>query len=259
MKIASFNVNSVRARVELIKSWLEHRKFDINVLCFQETKTVDQEFPLKEFESLGYKCELYGQKAYNGVAICSNIELKDAKKGFGDALFDEQKRIIYTAVKGVNLINIYAPHGDERGTEKNKYKLGWYSRLLYYLKSNFSKTDDLIITGDLNIAHKDFDVYDPELLHDTINVMPEERKAFDELLKWGLTDVFRKLNPRVREFTWWDYTTAAIWRNEGMRLDYFLCTKSVFERVKSIETDLWPRKRRFPTPSDHAPVILEIS
>jgi exodeoxyribonuclease-3 len=258
MKICTYNVNSIRVRTELIADWLEHRKQDIDILCFQELKSIDADFPYKDFESLGYKCEVLGQKTYNGVAICSRIPVKKIQKGFGSQEWDEQSRLIVAKTKDFILINIYAPHGGFRGEEKFDFKMNWYEKLISFIDSSYSSGDSILIVGDFNVARQDIDVYDSELLRDSIGTMPEERQAFQKLLKWGFTDVFRHLFPDRIQYTWWDYIGGAIWSNKGMRIDCMLSSAPLLNLVKDTEVDLWPRRRRSPKPSDHAPVILTL-
>lgn len=255
LKVSTFNVNSIRSRKDLILNWLEHRNKDIDILCFQEIKVVDSDFPYEDFEKLGYKCEVFGQKGYSGVAVCSKVPLEDQKKGFGDDYWDQQKRLISGRVSETSIINVYAPRGDLRGTEKFDYKLDWYQKLLSYLENSHTPDEKIIIVGDFNVAVEDRDVYDPEILRDCLGTMDEERIVFKKLLSWGLIDTFRSLYHEKQQFTWWDYIGGAIWRDEGMRLDYILCTKPLVDRLKDVEVDLWPRRRRTPTPSDHAPTI----
>jgi exodeoxyribonuclease-3 len=258
MKICSFNVNSIKARKDLVFEWLDHRGGDIDVLCFQELKTEDAGFPAPDFEARGFGCLVFGQKGYNGVAILTKIPSKAALRGFGEAPWDEEKRLIRAQLKGFHIINIYAPHGDVRGTPKFDFKLRWYKNLITYLDRNFSAKDRLLVVGDFNVAHEDIDVYSPEEMADMIGTTPEERAAFKGLLDWGLVDAFRELHPDARQFTWWDYIGGAIWKDRGMRLDYVLCTSALLKKIRSVEVDLWPRKRRQPTPSDHAPVVVDI-
>ena len=258
MKICSFNVNSIRVRKDLIGEWLSHRNNDVDILCFQELKTTEENFPYEDFEKMGYSCDVFGQKAYNGVAICSRLPLENSRKGFGDAEWDEQRRFISTKIKDINIINVYAPHGGLRGEEKYDYKKGWYKKLISYLEASFSQKDPLLLVGDLNVARADQDVFDPKGLKDTIGTMPEEREALQNLLDWGLIDVFRHLYPDRSQFTWWDYIGGAIWENEGMRIDYVLCTEALISHIRDVEVDIWPRRRRTPKPSDHAPVIVTL-
>ncbi len=258
MKICTFNVNSIKARKGLILEWLQHRENDIDILCFQELKSVEEFFPYQDFEKLGYSCLVSGQKAYNGVAICSKLPVERIFEKAIEEYWDEQKRIIVTKIGGVNIFNIYAPHGDERGTEKFSYKMDWYEKLRSFLDKHFTRDDSLILVGDFNVAREDRDVWSPEELRDTIGTMHEERQAFEELLDWGIIDSFRQLYPEKQQFTWWNYIGGAIWRDQGMRIDYVLCTNPLIEKIKNMEVDLWPRKRRTPKPSDHAPLIATL-
>lgn len=258
MKICTFNVNSIRARQELVLEWLSHRGYDIDILCLQELKTEDTSFPAAEFEGIGYRCHVFGQKAYNGVAILTKSKPDKVEKGFAHPAWDEQRRFLSVRTEGIHVLNVYAPHGDVRGTEKFLYKLKWYEHLVSFLSQKFAPQDPVLIVGDFNVAHQAIDVYSPEALADTIGTMPEERAAFKSLLDWGLVDVFRRLYPERRQFTWWDYIGGAIWKDQGMRLDYILATQRLLRRIQAVEVDLWPRKRQKPTPSDHAPVIAEV-
>ena len=253
LKVATYNVNSIRARRELLFMWLDRDPVDI--LCLQELKQEERNFPFEEFEKRGYRCEVFAQKTYNGVCICSKLPISEVVKGFGDPDFDEQKRLITVKIEGVWFINVYAPHGDLRGTEKFYYKLRFYGRLLEFLEENFSPEDPICMVGDFNVAREDMDVYDPELLRDTIGTMKEEREAFERILSWGFTDTFRYLYPSKVQFTWWDYIGGMIWKDKGMRIDYILVTEPLKKKVKEVYVDLWPRKRRTPKPSDHAPVV----
>jgi exodeoxyribonuclease III len=258
MKFCSYNVNSVKARKDLVLQWLDHRQNDIDVLCFQEIKTEDAGFPAGDFEARGYDCRVFGQKGYNGVAILSKVRPKTTLKGFGQAAWDGERRLIRALIKGIQVINVYAPHGDVRGTDKFDHKLRWYKNLIHYLDENFSPRDPLLVVGDFNVAHEDIDVYSPEELEDMIGTMPEEREAFAGLLGWGLVDAFRVLHPGIKQFTWWDYIGGAIWKDKGMRIDYALCTDTLLRKIANIDVDLWPRKRQKPTPSDHAPLVIDI-
>jgi exodeoxyribonuclease-3 len=258
MKICTWNVNSIKARKALALEWLKHRNNDIDILCFQEIKTIEKNFPFEDFERLGFECHVFGQKSYNGVAICTKIPSALVQKGFGDKDWDEQKRIIMIKIQETNLINVYAPYGGERGTEKFDYKQNWYRRLITSLKDNYSPKDPVLILGDFNVAHRDIDVYSPEQLADSIGTLSEERAVFEELLNSKFIDIYRHFYPEKRQFTWWDYIGGAIWKDEGMRIDYLLCTDSLLEKTKHIEVDLWPRRRKNPTPSDHALLIIEL-
>jgi exodeoxyribonuclease III len=257
IKVCSFNLNSIRAREQLLFQWLEKRDRDIDILCFQELKLEEPLFPAAAFREAGYSCAVYGQKGYNGVAVCAKQELEEVKKGFGDSPFDRQSRFIRCKVGDVTVLCVYAPRGGERGSEKYQYKMDWYQFLLAYLKESFSPQEPLLIAGDFNVALEDRDVYDPVLLQDAIGTMPEERKCLRDCLDWGLVDSYRLMNAGEPGFTWWSYMAGDIWKDRGMRLDYILCTPVLAERLRRAEVDLWPRRRRKPTPSDHAPLMAE--
>lgn len=259
LKVCTFNVNSIRARKNLVTTWLKQRAGDIDVLCLQEIKVVDEKFPHEAFNELGFTCQVCGQKRYNGVAMCSKHPLERVKKGFGEDYWDQEKRLMTGRVGDITIINVYVPHGDVRGTEKHTYKLEWYKQFIHFMTVEHSPDENILVLGDFNVARDDRDVYDATLLKDTIGTMVEERRSFAELLTWGFTDVFRHLHREKKQFTWWSYIGGAIWRGEGMRLDYILCTKLLLQRIQSVDVDLWPRRRRSPTPSDHAPVIIDLA
>ncbi len=254
MKISTYNVNSIRARKDLVLDWLKRRN-DVDILCLQELKGEEETFPYKDFEEAGFTCSVYGQKRYNGVASCIRGDFSHVSYGFHDESWDEQRRLLLVEMDDLSILNLYMPHGGDRGDAKYAYKMGWYRKLLSYLNQDFSPNKPLILLGDFNVAYSDQDVYDPERLADTIGTMSEEREAFQELLDWGLVDTFRHLHPETSSFTWWDYRGGAIWKDEGMRIDYILCTEVLLDRLESVEVDLWPRRRQKPTPSDHTPVI----
>ncbi len=255
MKIATFNVNSINARLELIQRWLT-QKNPVDVLCMQEIKCEESKFPFEAFQSMGYECAVFGQKAYNGVAICSKLGFERVQKGFGDPFWDEQKRFISARIKGVDICNIYAPHGDLDG-EKHRYKLRFFSFVKEYIQANFSLQEPLLVVGDMNVARDSLDVWSPQLLEGSIGFLEDERAYFEEFLAIGLYDLFRECHPKESGFTWWDYITAAVWRDEGMRIDYILASKPMKSRCSEIEVDMWPRRRRSPKPSDHAPVVAK--
>ena len=183
------------------------------------------------------------------------MPVDEVRKGFGDPIFDEQKRVISAKIEGVWFINVYAPHGDVRGTDKFYYKLEFYDRLIRFLEENFSPEEPLCLLGDLNVARDDADVFDPNLLQDTVGTMREEREALERLLGWGFIDAFRYLYPDKTQFTWWDYIGGMVWKNMGMRIDYILITKALKDSLVDVYVDMRLRKRRKPKPSDHAPLV----
>lgn len=259
LKICTFNVNSIRARLALILDWLSHRQNDLDILCFQELKATLEDFPRAPFEDRGYFCAVWGQKGYNGVATCSRSKPLFIQQGFNQGEEKEESRLITTTFPEFTLLNLYAPRGGEPGSQKWQSKLDWYNRLFEFIRDSFSPEQPLAVVGDFNVALTDLDVYSPEQLAGAIGTLPEERKAMRRLLEWGLIDAFRLLYPDKQEFTWWDYVGGAIWRNEGMRLDYLLGTPAFCELITDCYIDLWPRRRRRPTPSDHAPFIVELN
>lgn len=252
-KVASYNVNSINTRKELVLSWLE--KDPVDVLCMQELKTTDENFPRDDFLKKGYECYTYGQRTYNGVAICSRQPLESVFKGIGDPVYDEEKRVIGGRLGEVWIINVYFPHGDRRGEKKFYWKLEFYDRFLLFLTERFGPDEKIVLVGDMNVALEDIDVYDPILLKDTIGTMKEEREALLRLLSWGFVDAFRYLYPQKRQFTWWDYIGGMVWKDQGMRIDYVLVTKPMLPYLRDVYVDMWARKRRNPKPSDHAPLV----
>lgn len=253
MRVVTYNVNSIRSRKDLLINWL--REKDMDIVCLQELKQEEKNFPFEDFRALGYRCEVFAQKAYNGVCVCSKMPVDEVRKGFGDPIFDEQKRVISAKIEGVWFINVYAPHGDVRGTDKFYYKLEFYDRLIRFLEENFSPEEPLCLLGDLNVARDDADVFDPNLLQDTVGTMREEREALERLLGWGFIDAFRYLYPDKTQFTWWDYIGGMVWKNMGMRIDYILITKALKDSLVDVYVDMRLRKRRKPKPSDHAPLV----
>ncbi len=253
LKVATYNVNSIRARRELLLSWVS--KEGPHILCLQELKVEDKDFPYEDFRSLGYQCYVNGQKTYNGVAICSKMPADGLLEKTGFEVLDRESRVITCKFGDVWVINVYFPHGDVRGTQKFYFKLEFYREFLNFLDHRFKPTDHIILLGDMNVAPQDMDVYDPQVLKDTIGTMPEERQALERLLNWGLVDSFRYLYPDKRQFTWWDYIGGMVWKDAGMRIDLILITQPLLGKLKDVYVDMWARKRRTPKPSDHAPVV----
>lgn len=240
-------------------NWLEKRNFDIDVLCLQELKQPEDKFPFQQLEEVGYQAAVFAQPQYNGVAVCSKYDLEKVIKGFGDEYWDEQKRFLECQLNGITVINVYVPHGESPDSEKYEYKLQWYRYFLEYLQANHDPSEPLVVVGDLNVTRHDLDVHAPELLQGSIATLPAEREALENLMEWGLFDTYRHLYPQEPGYTWWNYIGGAIWKNEGMRIDYILATAPLLNRLQDIEVDLWPRRRRKPTPSDHAPLMADFS
>ena len=261
MRIATWNVNSIRTRLEQVVSWLQENP--IEVLCLQETKVMDKDFPLQPFLELGYNCYISGQKSYNGVAILSRLPLTDVSVGFTPVLgaeavgeLDEQKRLMTGVIDDIRIISVYVPNGSEVGSDKYLYKLSWLKLLHQYLKSVIDKSPYLCICGDFNIAPDDRDIHNPSNYKNRIMASPMERQALKEIVELGLGDVFRKFTEEGGHFSWWDYRAAAFQRNWGWRIDHHYLSLPLYEGAKSCKIDKSPRK--LPKPSDHTPVILEI-
>jgi exodeoxyribonuclease-3 len=267
MKIATWNVNSIRTRLEQVVDWLHQNP--VNVLCLQETKVVDAEFPRSPFEQLGYHLYLSGQKAYNGVALLSCSPLEDVRIGFTPILgrgeyvglpllgdLDEQKRVITGVVDGIRIVNLYVPNGSSVGSEKYEYKLRWLKVLREYLRLLLQKEPAAIcVCGDFNIALENRDIHDPAALEGQIMASELERQALREILKLGFADGFRKFTAEGGHFSWWDYRAGAFRRNSGWRIDHHYLSPDLYKRAKRCIIDISPRK--LPKPSDHAPVVIE--
>lgn len=259
MKVATWNVNSIRTRIGHIIDWLSQNRVD--VLCMEETKVVDTEFPRAMFEELGYHIYVSGQKSYNGVAIASSQPLKDVSSSFYDVLtnlepeWDTQKRIITGSVDNIRIINLYVPNGFSIGSEKYDYKLRWLTVLREYLKSLLVSSPSICMCGDFNIALEDRDIHDSAIAPNHIMASVPEREALREVLSLGFSDVFRKFTSESGHYSWWDYRAAAFRRNLGWRIDHHYLTPDLYERAKSCSIDVTPRK--LTQPSDHAPVVVE--
>lgn len=250
MVIATWNVNSIRARLPRLLAWLEAKKPD--VLCVQETKVVDEEFPFAELKALGYEAATFGQKTYNGVAILSREPFTDVQRGLpGDA--SGEARLISASIGAVRVFSVYVPNGQEVGTEKYAFKLQWMGTLLSYLQASFSPRDPLVVCGDFNVAPEDRDVWDPEAWRGKILFSEPEKEAFSKLVRWGLADCLRLHHQEGGLYTWWDYRQGAFHRGWGMRLDHILATRPMAERCTAVVIDREARKGE--KPSDHAPVL----
>ena len=259
MKIATWNVNSVRTRLEQVINWLSENPVD--VLCLQETKVIDQDFPRLDFEKLGYYLYISGQKSYNGVALISRQSLTDVSTGFTailpglDSEWDTQKRVITGVFSGIRIVNLYVPNGSSIGSEKYEYKLGWLKLLKEYLQVLLLTNYPISICGDFNIALENIDINDKVNIDNHIMASVPERQALRDILSLGFADAFRKFNHQGENYTWWDYRTAAFKRNLGWRIDHHYLTPDLYERAQSCIIDVEPRKLN--QPSDHTPVIVE--
>lgn len=252
MKIATWNVNSLKVRLPQVTDWLASAEPDVLVL--QEIKQVSEAFPAAVFEDLGYHAIANGQKTYNGVANIARLPLKDTITDI-PGLDDPQRRVLATTVDGVRVINLYVPNGQSVGSDKYAYKLGWLAALRDWLAVELQQYPNLVVLGDFNIAPADRDVHDPEKWGDAILCSPAERTALGELIGLGLVDVFREFDQPDAAFSWWDYRAAGFRRNAGLRIDLILSSQPLADRCAASYIDREPRT--WERPSDHTPVIAE--
>ncbi len=253
MKVATFNVNSIRSRAQIILDWLKENQPD--ALCLQETKVQDKDFPAEAFAGSGYEFVFKGEKSYNGVAIFSKHKITDVQYGL-DGEPNDPARMIKIKTAGINIINTYIPQGFEIESEKYQYKLDWYKRLLKYFKSNFKPTDKILWLGDLNVAYEAKDVHDPKRLDGSVCFNKELSGVFKKFIDWGFTDLFRKFCNDEGQYSFWDYREPnGFKRNRGWRLDYIMGTIPMANACVNCVIDKKPRTLE--KPSDHTPVVAE--
>jgi exodeoxyribonuclease-3 len=253
MKIATFNVNSIRQRLPIVLDWLTVHKPD--VMCLQETKVQDQDFPLLAIQGAGYHAAYRGMKGYNGVATLSIEEPEKVIHGLHEGPDNEDFRIVQTVIRGIPIINSYVPQGYSITSEKYAAKLAWFHRLRAYFETALNPDEPAIWVGDLNVAPEPIDVYHPEKRGNDTDFHIDARTAYKETLAFGFVDVFRKLHPDLVQYTYWDYFRNAFERNFGWRIDHILATSVLAERCRTAEVDLAPR--RLKGSSDHTIVWAE--
>lgn len=254
LKLASWNVNSLKVRLEQVLAWLDSAHVDI--LALQETKTTDDQFPIESFTERGFHVAFSGQKTYNGVAIISRQPIQDVVTDVPD-LVDPQRRILAATIGDIRLINLYVPNGAEVGSDKYNYKLTWLPHVTAFIKQQLTQYPRVAVVGDFNIAPEDRDVHDPDEWKGCVLVSPLERQAFTELLTLGLHDSFRNFTQDEQVFSWWDYRAAGFRRNRGLRIDHILLSDALNKDclVSAIDKE----QRRSARPSDHAPVWVEMT
>ncbi len=262
MLIASWNVNSIRTRLSQVIDWIN----DVNpdVLCLQETKVIDESFPVEPFEKLGYSVEVYGQKSYNGVAIISKIKAENIKKGFSDhsclsqniEISQEQKRLISAEINGIQVINVYVPNGSSLDSDKFEYKIKWLNNLASFIDEQEKKGHLICLLGDFNIAPTNMDIHDPKKYEGGIMASEIERNTLKIVLKENLIDSFRIFEKNTGQWSWWDYRNNAYELNKGWRIDHIFISKELSSRLKSCVIDSVPRGND--RPSDHAPIMINI-
>lgn len=252
MKIASWNVNSLRVRLPHVLDWLDAAKPD--VLAIQETKTKDPDFPTDSFAEVGYEVAFAGQPTYNGVAIVARETINSTITDL-DSFDDEQRRVLGATIGNVRVLNLYVPNGQSVDSDKYQYKLKWLSALHNHLAQEIKNHERCVVLGDFNIAPDDRDVYDPEQWHGKVLCSDAEREALNNILKLGFVDTYRLFEESDGNYSWWDYRAAAFRRNMGLRIDLVLASKSLASSCTAAAIDVEPRRRE--RPSDHTPVFAE--
>ena len=267
MRIATWNVNSLKARLEKVMWWIARARPD--VLLMQETKLYDADAPMAEFRDAGYELAHHGEGRWNGVAIASRCGISSVVTNFGQPLRPEkleltgdeeplaEARMIAASCGGVRVVSLYAPNGRVVGSPFYQAKLEWFDRHARWLGEAADPAELLVLGGDFNVAPEDADVWDPQACHGGTHVSKEEREAFARLCRWGLVDTYRLHHPEPGRYTWWDYRAGNFHKNFGMRIDHLLATRKVAERIIWAEIDREARKGK-PLPSDHAPLVIDL-
>ncbi len=256
MIIATFNANSIRSRIDIVRAWLQRHEPD--VLCLQETKVTDDLFPEAAFTEMGYNAVFRGQKSYNGVATLSRRPPDEVRAGFDDGGPADEPRLLRTRFGPLWILNTYVPQGREIAHAMYGYKLEWLSRIRRLLERDHSPDAPVIWTGDLNVARNPEDVYDSASKQNHVCHHADVRSAFEQVLSWGLTDVFRRFHPEPGQYTFYDYRApGALQRNRGWRIDYILATAPLDEKARACFIDLEPR--RAPKPSDHTFLVADFA
>jgi exodeoxyribonuclease-3 len=253
MKLATWNVNSIRVRLPQLLDWLAAAQPD--VVCLQELKTEAPGFPREAFETAGYAFAVNGQKTYNGVAILARTPLSDIAADI-PGFADEQKRVLAATVKDMRVVCVYCPNGQAVGSDKYEYKLRWFAALKDYLAAELTRHPRLVVAGDFNVAPEDRDVHDPKSWEGQVHVSESERAAWRALVALGLQDGFRLFEQPEKTFSWWDYRRMGFRRNAGLRIDHILLSAPLAQACTSASIDKAPRKLE--RPSDHAPVVAEL-
>lgn len=253
MKIATWNVNSINIRIKVMLNWLAETQTD--VVCLQETKTVDENFPAAAFKEAGYDAAFMGQKSYNGVAIISRYPIEDVQNNFIDDDDESPKRLIAATIDGIRIVNTYIPNGTEIWTDKFTFKLDWLQRLRRYFDETCDLSKDVLLCGDFNVAPDELDVWSVPVWQGKLHFSKPERAAMHHVKQWGFVDVFRKMNGDLQEFSWWNYREGAWQRNRGLRIDHIWTSPPLANKCTACWIDKAPRALE--KPSDHAPVVAE--
>lgn len=254
VRIATWNVNSLKARSARVEPWLEDLRPD--VVCLQETKLTDEAFPALTFAAAGYESVHHGQGQWNGVAILSRVGIDDVVHGFGPGDDDPEARLIWATCGGVRVASAYVPNGRSLEDDHYRYKLAWLAKLRTMLEADHDPSEALVVAGDFNIAPTDIDVWDPKRFVGSTHVSAAERDALASLEDWGLVDLFRCRQAEAGLYSWWDYRGGSFHKKEGMRIDLLMGTTALAERLRFATIDRNARKGK--QPSDHAPVIVDL-
>jgi exodeoxyribonuclease-3 len=260
VKLATWNLNSIRARADRLRAWLDRERPD--VLCLQETKVEDAAFPFDALRGAGYEVAVFGQRSYNGVAIASTQPLADVARGFGDGLHegdgegDGDARTIAATTHGMRVVCVYVPNGQDLASDRYPYKLAWLRRLRAYLERTSSPDAPLVLCGDMNVTPDDRDVWSPEKWQGQIHCSEPERAALAEVAAFGMVDLFRAKNGDAKVYSWWDYRGVSFFKDQGLRIDLIFATQPIAERCTACTIDRGARKGQ--DASDHAPVIATI-
>ena len=255
MLLATWNVNSIRARLPKVLGFVERRRPD--VLCPQEIKCLDEQFPRAEFRALGYEAETFGQKTYNGVAILAREPIVDVTRGFTGEPADAGARVMAATVGGLRVVDAYVVNGQQVGHAKYAFKLGWMGALADYVGTELTAHQRLAVVGDFNVTFDDLDVHDPALWREKILCSTPEREALRRLTGLGLRDSFRHFTKDGGHYTWWDFRTRGFLGNRGLRIDHVLLSEAALAGCRGVEVDL--EARRGEAPSDHAPVVADLA
>jgi exodeoxyribonuclease-3 len=250
MRIATWNVNSIRARIDAVVDWVG--RLEPDVLCMQETKVVDDDFPTDELQRLGYAVAMAGQKTYNGVAIASRLPMRDLSIGHSDGAADPEQRLIAATIGGLRVLSAYIPNGKAIDNPSFAAKLRFFERLTRTLEPLGS----VALCGDFNVAPDERDVFDPEQMRGQLHFHPDEHQALARLMALGLVDAYRLHHPEAERYSWWDYRGGGIQKNQGLRIDLVLLSRDLAERCTGAEIDLAERQKS--RPSDHAPVFVDV-
>jgi exodeoxyribonuclease III len=251
MKLATWNVNSIAARLPLVTQWLGSARPD--VLCLQELKCMDEKFPAEQLAELGYKAQVFGQRTYNGVAILSRTEASEVRRGFPDAEEGAQARLLAATIENVRVVNVYIPNGQFVGSDKYRFKLEWMQRLRRFFDEDYKRSEQVLLCGDFNVAPEERDVHDPAQWEGHVLFSKRERAALEKIRAWGFADAFRLHTEEAGHYSWWDYRQGAFRRNAGLRIDHIWVSEPLAERCRESWIDKEPRT--WERPSDHTPVV----